>query len=212
MAYDKLVDSSVLDAGLSKIANAIREKGGASDSLAFPDAMVDAISAIEVGSGSADDVSFKEVIERTAVNPTLPSDLTKIGSYVFYYCRDLALTSLPEGVKSIDNYAFGNCTNLALTSLPDELRSIDGNAFQNCTNIAITSIPDTVVNIGGAAFSGCTGLSEITFKGTQIKINSNSFSNCTNLLIINVPWAEGAVANAPWGATNATINYNYTGG
>jgi hypothetical protein len=26
-----------------------------------------------------------------------------------------------------------------------------------------------------------------------------------------VPWAEGAVANAPWGATNATINYNYTG-
>lgn len=27
-----------------------------------------------------------------------------------------------------------------------------------------------------------------------------------------VPWAEGAVTNAPWGATNATINYNYTGG
>ena len=27
-----------------------------------------------------------------------------------------------------------------------------------------------------------------------------------------LPRAEGAVANAPWGATNAKINYNYTGG
>ena len=26
---------------------------------------------------------------------------------------------------------------------------------------------------------------------------------------VNVPWAEGAVASAPWGA--ATVNYNYTG-
>ena len=52
MAYDKVVDSAVLDAGLKQIADAIREKGGTSDNLAFPTAMADAIVAIESGGGS----------------------------------------------------------------------------------------------------------------------------------------------------------------
>ena len=28
--------------------------------------------------------------------------------------------------------------------------------------------------------------------------NISALKNCTNLTIINVPWSEGAVANAPW--------------
>lgn len=51
MAIDKAVDSSVLEAGLTTIANAIREKGGTSDTLAFPDAMAEAIKAIGAGGG-----------------------------------------------------------------------------------------------------------------------------------------------------------------
>ena len=51
MAYDKAVDSAALDAGLTAIANAIREKAGSSDVLAFPDAMAAAIAAIEAGGG-----------------------------------------------------------------------------------------------------------------------------------------------------------------
>lgn len=52
MAYDKVVDSSVLDAGLKQIADAIREKGGTSDNLAFPTAMAEAIAAIEAWGGN----------------------------------------------------------------------------------------------------------------------------------------------------------------
>lgn len=51
MAYDKVVDSAVLDAGLKQIADAIREKGGTSGNLAFPAAMAEAIAAIESGGG-----------------------------------------------------------------------------------------------------------------------------------------------------------------
>lgn len=51
MAYDKVVDSAVLETGLTKIAAAIREKGGTTDALAFPDAMAAAIAAIEAGGG-----------------------------------------------------------------------------------------------------------------------------------------------------------------
>lgn len=54
MAFDKVVDSAVLDAGLKQIADAIREKGGTSDSLAFPAAMAEAIAAIEAGGGGAE--------------------------------------------------------------------------------------------------------------------------------------------------------------
>lgn len=51
MAFDKVVDSTALEAGLTQIATAIREKGGTTATLAFPDAMAAAISAIESGGG-----------------------------------------------------------------------------------------------------------------------------------------------------------------
>ena len=121
------------------------------------------------------------------------------------------LTSLPEGVTSIGHYAFYQCFNLALTSLPDSVTSIGSWAFGNCSNLALTSLPDSVTSIGSYAFRNCTNLTNLTFKGTPTLIDSNAFYGCTNLTTINVPWAEGAVAGAPWGASNATINYNYTG-
>jgi hypothetical protein len=74
------------------------------------------------------------------------------------------------------------------------------------------TIPATVTSIYTNAFNSCLGLAEVTFDGKPTTMYSGIFEKCTNLLTINVPWAEGEVANAPWGATNATINYNYTGG
>ena len=135
---------------------------------------------------------------------------TKVRDYAFYYCKNLALTSLPESLTSIGNYAFYYCTSLALTSLPEGLTKIDGNVFYSCKNLALTSLPESLISIGNYAFSGCTSLTSITFKGTPSSIMSSAFNGCTNLTDIKVPWAEGAVANAPWGATNATITYNYT--
>lgn len=46
MAYDKAVDSAALEANLTAIADAIREKGGTTDTITFS-AMADAIAAIE---------------------------------------------------------------------------------------------------------------------------------------------------------------------
>ena len=72
-------------------------------------------------------------------------------------------------------------------------------------------MPARIITIYARAFGECTGLTTLTFKGKPDTIDSQAFYGCTNLTTINVPWAEGAVGNAPWGATNATINYNYTG-
>ena len=168
---------------LSAIANAIREKTGGTDQMT-PEKMATEISNIKSG----DDGNFKSVIERTASNPTLPSDLTSIGPCTFY-----------------------NYTNLALTSLPSGVTSIGSSAFQKCNKLALTSIASEVTSIGSYAFNGCAKLTSITFEGTPTTIDRTAFSLCSYLTTINVPWAKGVVAGAPWGATNATINYNYTG-
>ena len=149
----------------------------------------------------------------------LSDSLTSIGNYGFYYCTNLALTSLPEGLTSIGNSAFQTCTNLALTSLPEGLTSIGNSAFYYNNYDCITEIPASVKTIGERAFHkafnsasllGFKGV--LTFKGTPDSIGANAFNyNGSSLKTINVPWAEGAVANAPWGF-GGTINYNYTGG
>lgn len=215
MAYDKVVDSAVLDAGLTSIADAIRTKGGTSSTMSFPDGMASAIAAIPTGGGGSDElVSFiKGVIDRTTTATQFPSELsgiTSIGDYVFGFCYSLALTSLPSGVTLLGNFAFRGCAKLALTSLPSGLTAIQMYTFENCRSLALTSIPSSVTSIENYAFNYCTGLKTLTFEGTPKSIGSDAFSNCSNLKTINVPWAEGAVSNAPWGATKATINYNYT--
>ena len=118
--------------------------------------------------------------------------------------------TVPEGCKTLKKEAFKNETAIKKIKLPTTLTSIGNYAFNNCTNLALTSLPEGLTSIGSNAFYNCTKLTSITFKGTPKTIHSTSFAGCTNIMDINVPWAEGAVANAPWGATNATIHYNHT--
>lgn len=78
------------------------------------------------------------------------------------------------------------------------------------TQINSGVIPDHITTIQESAFYDST-VKKVTFKGTPRNIANSVFFNCFKLTTINVPWAEGAVAGIPFGAPNATINYNYTG-
>lgn len=114
------------------------------------------------------------------------------------------------GYTKVRDYVFADCTSLAHVSLPEGLTSIGNSAFSGCTSLTFTSLPESLTSIGYRTFADCTSLASITFKGTPTTISSMAFNGCTNLTDIKVPWAEGAVSGAPWGATNATITYNYT--
>ena len=213
MAYDKVVDSTVLENGLSAIADAIREKGELGDQLAspltFPSGFVSAIEGLSVGSVTEPYIAATYDANGQLIDAVMHG-YTQIRSNAFAYCGGLVSVSGISAITSIGYSAFQNCNNLALTSLPAGLTSIANYTFQNCSNLALTSLPAGITSIGNYTFQNCIGLTTITFEGTPQSINSSAFSDCTNLTTINVPWAEGAVANAPWGATNATINYNYT--
>ena len=167
---------------------------------------------VQTGGGGAKEPYIEETYD--ANGNLIDANLvgyTFIRIAAFYSCKNLALTSLPSGITSIGDSAFSYCTNLALTSLPSGLTVIGNYAFNSCTKLALTSLPSGITSIGASTFENCTGLTSITFKGKPRSIHSTAFNGCTNLKTINVPWASGEVANAPWGATNATINYNYTG-
>lgn len=157
--------------------------------------------------GIVDTTDLKEVIERTTVNPKLPNDLTSIGGYAFYQCRNLALTELPSGVTSIGISAFYQCNSLALKKLPSGVTSIGAAAFAYCSKLKLTEIPASVTVINNQAFMRCDSMTEITFKGKPNTISSGAFTS-SGLKTIRVPWASGEVANAPWGATNASILYS----
>lgn len=88
---------------------------------------------------------------------------------------------------------------------------LDSSCFKNKTTLTGITIPATIKAIEASVFSGCTGLTKATFKGKPASntMPATVFTGCTNLLDVYVPWAEGVVANAPWGAENATIHYNW---
>ena len=188
MALYKVIGSAALDAGMTTVAGAIRAKAGLTDPLVFPDGFKSAVESIQSGGG--------------AKEPYIEETYDANGNLI-----DVNLV----GYTAIRPYAFYNCTNLALTSLPSSITSIRPYAFYNCTKLVLTSLPSSITSIGASAFENCTELTSITFQGKPGSIQSTAFNGCTNLKTINVPWASGEVANAPWGATNATINYNYTG-
>ena len=130
----------------------------------------------------------------------------------------MTVDMMPDAIRAIQGGSVDegyllrlvNGTLTAEDKLPDGMTEIRYYAFYKCTSLALTTLPEGLTSIGSSAFSYCTSLEKLTFKGTPTTIKSNAFNGCTNLTTINVPWAEGAVANAPWGATNAVINYNYT--
>jgi hypothetical protein len=207
------------------------------DSIELPDGASAKVGKIAIGGDSGEDIykdmligvidgSATEVIvpEGTAnirdyafyywsnlESVILPSGITSIGQHAFYMCSNLAVASLPSSLISIGRDAFYYCSMLELTSLPSGLTTIDSEAFRYCHKLNTMLIPESVTEIGSDAFSYCSNLTTITFKGKPNSIQSSTFKSCNKLTTINVPWAEGEVANAPWGATKATINYNYTG-
>lgn len=89
-------DVSRIKGNITAALAAIVDKGVTVPDGSNSDALAGLIASIEAGGSGADD-SFKEVIERTAVTPTLPNNLTGVGEYAFYNCTKLALTSLPAG-------------------------------------------------------------------------------------------------------------------
>lgn len=113
-----------------------------------------------------------------------------------------------DSLKFFGQNMFEYCSDLKILKGDfSKVVSIGTNAFYYCA--ALTQIPQmpSLRSINDYAFRNCTALTEVRFY-SKPTISNNAFTGCSNLKDIYVPWAEREVANAPWGATNATIHYN----
>lgn len=174
------------------------------------DNAVDFLKAvIESGKVITEDVHYTVPDGVKTIRDSAFASLTRDGSTGYMYIH------LPDSVEEIGGKAFYYNVNGVIGELPPNLKAIHSEAFRQARNVFKGSdevkIPASVETLGLLAFYQYTnGATTVTFEGTPKSIGNNAFQNC-GFTTINVPWAEGEVADAPWGATNATINYNYTG-
>ena len=201
---------------LTSIADAIREKTGETETYK-PAEMPQAILSIEGGEIDKDfsvryirrNLTSDEInrILELAVDDLPVKDISE---YLFYCQDEFDNLIIPNGYKYIYRNAFSRCYKLRTMSLPEGLVSIAYVAFEQCTSLQEVELPASIQTIEQEAFNKCTSLTKVIFKGTPTELHRLAFARCDALTDIYVPWAEGEVVNAPWGATNATVHYNYT--
>lgn len=156
------------------------------------------------------DYAFNNCYKLTTLQ--FPNTLTYIGSYAFEnigFQNDAISIVFPSSLKRVDNWAFAYAKLKEIT-FNNGLEEIGDYAFTSSYSTVTTiTFPNSLKTLGSYAFRTNSKLTTVTFKGTPTSIAETVFNN--SVKTINVPWSEGEVANAPWGATNATINYNYIG-
>ena len=111
-------------------------------------------------------------------------EITSIGNYAFYDCKNLTNIVIPDSVSDIGNSAFAGC-NLTNILIPNSISYISNSAFYNCnfTNIVI---PNSISVIGNSAFEGCN-ITNIDIPNNVTIIGSYAFSNCKELTDISIP-------------------------
>ena len=174
------------------------------------DTSADTVTADKLKKGITAHNSAGDLITGTldGVSGVSREDNTSGGETISVTSEGDDTTELALGLAIQKESTFNGSTDLKLTKLPKNTTTIGKYCFWGCTGITISEIPAGVTTIEESAFTGCTGITSLTFKGTPTSIPAWTFGNCTNLKDIYVPWSEGAVANAPWSATNATIHYD----
>ena len=96
---------------LTKVASAIRAKGGTSGPLVYPDGFVTAIQAIETGGGGGSDELVNSLIERTISGTYVNNTVTIIGRYGLAGSTKLTSVVLPA-VRTTDGNSMNGCSAL----------------------------------------------------------------------------------------------------
>ena len=102
MAFDKVVDSAFLEAGLKKVGDSIRAKAGTSELLEFPDAMSAAVDAIDTSKPEQTKTATPSLSQQTIV----PDSGKVLSGVTVEPITSTLLTSLDSDFKA-ENIAEG---------------------------------------------------------------------------------------------------------
>lgn len=176
---------------LVSVADAIRTKGGTSESLQFPQGFVDAVGAIESGGGGW---SLEGIVTGTEPSGDIVIGAITPKQQALIRCRNITSLTLNGTIfNSGNSQPFSYLGGMNALIIKNTTGAMPAYAFAYASTCWTTKIIGT-----------CATLSTTTFSGMGASAPNGQTVD------IYVPWAEGEVANAPWGATKATIHYNTT--
>ena len=107
----------------------------------------------------------------------IPNGVTKIGAYVFDWCRELNAITIPDSVTSIGQFAFCGCDGVKNFTIPNSVVEIGNDAFKRC-GMTTVIIPDSVTLIGDGAFYECTAMTSVTIGNSVSSIGRHAFYGC----------------------------------
>jgi hypothetical protein len=106
----------------------------------------------------------------------LGGNISYVGNYAFYGCKNLSEVTIGDRVKTIGEYAFKDCTSLTSVSIWRGLESIPSYAFCDCSNLQEVTIGKSVKEIAYDAFYG-TKVITITCYANAAPSVAQSFSS-----------------------------------
>lgn len=196
----------VTESYLTDIGNAIRSKNG-STSQYKPSEMAGAINDIT----AQDNTVLNSILDRSISGNYVNDDLTEVGSYAFANCNNLTTATFTKATK-VGSDAFNGCMSLESISLP-EVKEIGTSSFNWCPSLKSISMPKIEVLGSDNYFSGIFDydyeMTTINIPSTIQSIGNNAFEN-TKITTINIDKPANSISGAPWGATNATVNWTGT--
>jgi len=167
------------------------------------------------------------LLMRTVTN--IESDVTSLGERALSGCRQLVTAVLPNATIA-GQYAFSSCNALTTIIAPElesaelhccdpcgvletvyapKIKEVRGYAFANCSKLKEMYMPalDGIYNNG---FYKCTRLEHVYLGANTTQINASAFTDTKSGIVIDCGFASDSplAADAPWGATNATVNYS----
>lgn len=160
----------------------------------------------------------------------LKSTVKLNGSAQFVGCRKLKSALIENGITGISTACFNNCVLIDSIELPNSVVELGESAFAGCSSLKSITLSINIKKIPNSCFSGtgfetfsipnesgveeiqddifynCSSLKNI-YIGKNVKtINSKAFRNVDSP-IIKISQEENSISGAPWGATNATIEW-----
>ena len=155
--------------------------------------------------GTIDYTTLNSYAGKEAINFNFPDPIKEISSYAFrvvkmnnltipgniklhdssFYLSYIDNLVLEEGIEHIGKETFNEC-GIKNVTFPNSLKSIDDRAFIK-NNLTQINLGSNIQTIGNDAFKSVNGYNPIT----TITINK----------------APNTVSGAPWGASNAKINW-----
>ncbi len=141
---------------------------------------------------------------------SIPSSITAISDYAFYYCKSIRYITIPDSVTSIGSHAFAS-TYVGSIKIPDSVTYIGDYAFYDCYSLKTVIIPKSVKEIGASAFNKCWSIESAVILAPLEAIPERMFYDCNELASVSIPASVKAIGEQAFYDCTKLKDVNYAG-